>query len=184
MRLWPLAFAVFAPLAQAPAQDTADVFRDGADNAKVHAASGFVCPLAIGRFRRDAAGERDPSEGMDFCAYSGLDGVYGTITLLPLKGPYDPKAALVPDFLEQEHTGGRLAGEAPMKLAGASVYTRTYGTPGTAELHYRTLFAASAVGNWAVQVTMEYASPRDDVAEKEFLSSVYDAAFRKLAPRP
>jgi hypothetical protein len=167
--------------ASAQAQASGDVFADGAGNAKVHAASGFVCPLQIGHLERDAVGERDPSLGTDFCAYSALDGVYGTITLVPLKGPYDPKTALVPDFQEQEGTGGRMIGEAPAKIGGANVYTRSYETTNLGDAHYRVLFAAGAVGQWAVQVTMEYASPRDDTVEGEFLDAVYAQALRKLA---
>jgi hypothetical protein len=167
--------------APALAQDATDVFTDAAGGARVHAASGFVCPLQIGHFERDAVGERDPSSGTDFCAYSALDGVYGTITLMPLKGPYDPKTALVPEFVEQEGTGGRMIGEGPMKLAGQSVYTRKYETTSLEDARYRVLFAASAAGPWAVQVTMEYASPRDDAVEQEFLETVFAAAFKKLA---
>ena len=77
---------------------TADPFTDGKDGAKVHIASGFVCPAMIGHFERDAAGESDADTATDFCAYSALDGVYGTITLTPLNGAYDPKASLAPDF--------------------------------------------------------------------------------------
>jgi hypothetical protein len=172
-----------AALLSAPAfaQDSADVFTDAAGGARVHAASGFVCPLQIGHFERDAVGERDPSSGTDFCAYSALDGVYGTITLSPLKGPYDPKTALVPEFVEQEGTGGRMIGEGPVKLGGQSVYARRYETTSLEDARYRVLFAASAAGPWAVQVTMEYASPRDDAVEQEFLETVFAAAFKKLA---
>jgi hypothetical protein len=167
--------------APALAQAAGDVFADAANSAKVHAASGFVCPLQIGHFERDAVGERDPSQETDFCAYSALDGVYGTIVLAPLKGPYDPKAALVPAFQEQEGTGGRMIREAPAKIGGANVYTRLYETINLGDAHYRALFAAGAVGQWAVQVTMEYASPRDDAVESEFLNAVYAQALKKLA---
>ena len=78
-------------LSPALAQTTdIDAFKDAGDDAKVHA-SGFVCPLFIGHFERDAYGERDPSIGADFCAYSAIDGVYGTITLTPLKSAYVPE---------------------------------------------------------------------------------------------
>jgi hypothetical protein len=176
-----LAFLVLTT--PALAQGAGDAFTDAADNAKVHAASGFVCPPRIGLFERDAVGERDPATNADFCAYSALDGVYGTITLVPLTGPYDPKAALVPDFVEQEATGGRQIREGTAKLGGVGVYTRTYETTSLEDLHYRTLFAASAVGNWALQVTMEYASPRDDAVEQEFLNTVYASALRKIAQK-
>jgi len=163
------------------AQDGGDVFSDAANNAKIHTASGFVCPAKIGLFVRDAVGERDPKTDTVYCAYSALDGVYGTITLSPLNGPYDPKTALVPDFQEEEATGGKSIGEKPLKVGGANIYTRIYETTGLEELHYRVQFAASAVGNWAVQVTMEYASPRDDAIREDFLRAAYSGAFRRIA---
>ena len=178
LRFW--AFLLLT--APALAQENGDVFTDGANNAKVHGASGFVCPAKIGLFVRDAVGERDPKLGTDYCAYSALDGVYGTIILSPLSGPYDPKSALVPDFQEEEATGGKRIAERSATLGGArGVYTRTYETTSLEDLHYRVLFAASAVGNWAVQVTMEYASPRDDALEQQFLDAVYAEALRRIA---
>src|SRR5216684_596755 len=104
-----LAVAVIGWLALSPAMaqtTNIDAFKDGADEAKVHSASGFVCPLFIGHFERDAFGERAPMLGSDFCAYSALDGVYGTITLTPLRAAYDPKTALQQEFTEQEGIGG------------------------------------------------------------------------------
>jgi len=174
-----LAFFVLAT--PALAQGTGDVFADAASNAKTHVASGFVCPAKIGIFERDAVGARDPSAGWDFCSYSALDGVYGTITLAPLGEAYEPKTALALDFKEQEATGGRKIAETPVKLGGASVYTRLYQTTSLADVHYRVLFAAATAGPWAVQVTMEYASPRDDRIEREFLDAVYAQAFKTLA---
>ena len=67
LALAALALAASPALAQTTDIDT---FKDGPDEAKVHAASGFVCPQFIGHFERDAYGERDPSIGSDFCAYS------------------------------------------------------------------------------------------------------------------
>ncbi|MGC9953870.1 MAG: hypothetical protein ABSD21_06300 [Rhizomicrobium sp.] len=169
----------------AHAQDSADSFADGVNGAKVHSASGFVCPQQIGRFERDAVGERDPQAGADFCAYSALDGVYGTITLTPLRGAYDPKAMLTPDFVVQEGTGGRMVGETTQlvgpKNAPLSVYMRTYETAKLETLHYRTLFAGAAVGPWAVQVTIEYADPRDSDKEVDFLNAAYTEAIAKIA---
>ncbi len=170
-----------AMLAPAFAQEDGDVFADAPNNAKTHTASGFVCPDKIGIFVRDAVGERDPQAGADFCAYSALDGVYGTIVLAPLSGPYEPKNALASDFQEQEGTGGKKIAEGPITLGRAPVYTRIYQTSSLESFRYRTLFAARAVGSWAVQVTVEYASPRDDKIEREFLESVYGQAIRKLA---
>lgn len=179
LRVSILCLTVAVP-AGALAQAAGDIFADAPGNAKRHVASGFVCPSRIGIFMRDAVGERDPSTGTDFCAYSALDGVYGTITLAPLSGPYDPKAALAGDFEEQEGTGGRKIAEGPLKLGTASVYARSYQTSSLESIHYRVQFAAADAGGWGVRVTMEYASPRDDRMEREFLETVYAAAFKTL----
>jgi len=166
-------------------QDLADSFAEGPNSAKLHSASGFVCPQQIGRFERDAVGERDPQTGADFCAYSALDGVYGTVTLVPLRGSYDPKTMLAPDFVVQEGTGGRMVGETTQMLnpknAQLAVYTRTYETAKLETLHYRIQFTSAVVGNWAVQVTIEYAEPRDDDAQAMFLNAVYAEAVSKIA---
>jgi hypothetical protein len=162
-----------------------DAFKDAPDEAKVHSASGFICPLFIGHFERDAYGERDPSIGADFCAYSALDGVYGTITLTPLKTAYDPKTALVPEFTEQEGIGGKMIGESTMNIGGGatpiSVYTRTYETAALETLHYRILFSGGTIGSWALEATVEFATPRDDDKERDFLKAVYDEALAHIA---
>jgi hypothetical protein len=183
LKFFAVCLAALTGAAPAFAQTNVDVFSDGPANAKVHTASGFVCPGKIGLFERDAAGERDPSANADFCAYSALEGVYGTITLVPLAGPYDPKTALASEFVEQEDIGGKRIGEGTVKVGGASVYARSYETTSLEDLHYRTLFSASAVGNWAVQVTVEYASPRDDAVKQEFLNAVYAGALKTLATK-
>lgn len=168
----------------ASAQDTSNSFADAANGAKAHRASGFVCPQQIGHFERDAVGELDPQAGSDFCAYSALDGVYGTITLAPLHGAYDPKAMLAPDFVVQEGSGGRMVGKSTQllgsKTAPLSVYTRTYETAKLATMHYRALFAGSVVGSWAVQVTIEYADPRDNDNEAAFLNAAYALAVTEI----
>jgi hypothetical protein len=164
------------------AQGSADTFSDRAeDGAKVHA-SGFVCPQRIGDFERDAVGEYDPERNQDFCAYSALDGVYGTITLAPLSGGYDPKAAMADEFREQEATGGKRIAEKLVKLNGSplSIYTRTYRTTRAEELEYRLLFAGAVVKNWVVQASVEYADPRDTQTEAEFLRDVYAAAEKEI----
>jgi hypothetical protein len=159
-------------LAQVVAGDT---FSDGRDGAKVHVASGFACPLKIGQFERDAVGESDPSAGADFCAYSGQDGVYGTIKLTPVTGTYDPKVSFVRDFTEQEATGGKKIAEGnaaePMPI-----YTRSYETSKLEDLHYRVLFAGAQVKSWAVEAIVEYADPRDASLKQEFLRAVYAEA--------
>jgi hypothetical protein len=180
--------ASFAAGAPALAQTTnIDAFKDGPDQAKVHT-SGFACPQFIGHFERDAFGERDPSKGADFCAYSALDGVYGTITLTPLKGPYDAKVELTPEFTEQEGIGGKLIGEKTMALGGGktplTVYTRTYETAALETLHYRILFSSGTVGNWALEATVEFATPRDDDKLRDFLNAVYTEALVDIAKAP
>jgi hypothetical protein len=171
------------------AQIDSDVFVDGKDGAKVHSASGFVCPLSVGSFERDSVGEADPETSADFCAYSALDGVYGTITLKPLNGPYDATASLSSQFAEQEGSAGQLVGEGTQKFGikgkpAIAVYTRTYGTASLADLHYRVLFAGGVVGQWAVEATIEYADPRDTELEQGFLNAVYAAALAKIGPAP
>ncbi len=169
------------------AQDmTADPFTDGPDGAKIHIASGFSCPAMIGHFERDAVGASDVDAHTDFCAYAALDGVYGTIKLTPLSGDYDPKAALAADFVEQERTGGKQVDEKTVTVDGKdgapiSVYTRTYQTATLEELHYYAEFTGAAVNAWAVEATIEYASPRNDAEAKEFLDTVYGAAARIAA---
>lgn len=161
-------------------------FVDGAKDTKVHAASGFICPLKIGLFERDAVGQSNPQQGADFCTYSALDGVYGTVTLKPLSGAYDAKASLAPEFAVQEGSGGKKADEGVVKLAngGASplaIYTRGYETSALEDLHYRVLFTGAAFGNWAVETTVEYAEPRDTPYQREFLETVYRAATAEIA---
>ena len=163
------------------AQQSGDTFTDRDDGAKVHV-SGFVCPQRLGTFERDAAGESDPEKNEDFCAYASLDGVYGTVTLSPLNGGYDPKASFASDFSEQESTGGKRIGEKTIRLNGSplSIYTRTYRTARAEALEYRIVFAGAAVKNWVVQVTVEYADPRDAQTESEFLQAIYAAAEREI----
>ena len=127
--------------------------------------------------------------GSDFCAYSARDGVYGTITLTPLRAPYDPKTALQQEFTEQEGIGGKLVSEATMPVGGGttpiSVYSRTYETAALETLHYRIIFSGGTIGNWAVEATVEFGTPRDDQNMHDFLNAVYTEALvhiAKLAP--
>lgn len=170
------------------AQDTnADPFVDAKGGAKLHAASGFVCPLKIGLFERDAVGEADPETGSAFCAYSALDGVYGTIKLVPLDGPYNAETSLAPDFIEEEGTGGRrLAAGITTVAAKPSpvvVYVRTYETGRLEDLHYRVLFAGAQFKNWAVEACVEYAEPRDTPVEEEFLHAVFTSAENAIVAK-
>jgi hypothetical protein len=176
---------VLAAAGGALAADTnAQPFVDGTKDSRVHSASGFICPLKIGTFERDAAGQADQQSGADFCAYSALDGVYGTITLTPLTGTYDAKASLADDFAVQEGTGGKKVAEGVVKLAPLEIFTRSYETSRLADLHYRVLFAGASVGNWAVETTIEYAEPRDKADQRDFLEAVYRAAGAEIAARP
>lgn len=176
-------FAGATAVAQTVAGDT---FADAANGAKAHVASGFVCPAKIGAFERDAVGETDPETGADFCAYAALDGLYGTIVLVPLNGTYDAKRSLAGDFAEQEGTGGKQIAETGINIASAqgapplAVYTRTYETAKLEDLHYRVLFAGAAVNNWAVEATIEFAEPRDVRDEQLFLHAVYAAAQSEI----
>jgi hypothetical protein len=177
--------ALFVALLATPAlaQNTAlDTFNDGADSAKVHK-SGFVCPLHLGSFERDAAGQSDVETGADFCSYAALDGVYGTIKLIPLAGAYDPKTSMAQDFTEQEQTGSHKISEGDVKLGGGTVYARTYETSKLEDLHYRVTFAGTGLNGWAVEVTTEFADPRDTPEQKDFLDAVYEAATKEIAAK-
>ena len=182
-----IAVATFALPALAQTTDI-DAFKDAGSEAKVHVASGFVCPQFIGHFERDAYGERNPSIGSDYCLYSALDGVYGTITLTPLKAAYDPKTALAAEFTEQEGIGGKIVAERTMLIGGGaapiSVYQRTYETAALETLHYRILFSGGTVGDWALEATVEFATPRDDDAKQLFLDTVYAEALAHIAKLP
>lgn len=180
------ALGVLAFQFRASAQTVAgDTFADGANGAKVHVASSFVCPAKIGLFERDAVGEYDPETGADFCAYSALDGVYGTIRLFPIKGTYDAKTSLSGEFAEQEGTGGKRIAEGETNVASeqrtpVSVYQRTYEAAKLEDLHYRVEFTGAAIGTWAVETTLEYAEPRDLPEAKNFLEYTYAAARDRI----
>lgn len=179
--LWWILSTAFA----AAQELTGDSFADGKDGAKIHTASGLVCPAKIGPFERDAVGEYDPQSRADFCAYSALDGVYGTIRILPAGTGYDAKASLAHDFAEQEATGGKRIAEdiiriAPQSSQPLAVYTRSYETAELEELHYRVVLTGAEVKNWAVETTIEYASPRDTEVETDFLHAVYQAVPREI----
>lgn len=167
-------------VAAAQAEDV-EGFSEGPNGALLHARSGFMCPLKIGPFERDAAGRRDPERDSDYCAYSALSGVYGTIVIMPLGSTFDPKESSAAEF---PGMGGTVVGETvqPLGAPGASlpVYLRTTETARLESLHYRTLFADAAVGAWSVEVIVEYADPRDREAQTAFLNNVYAAAQREL----
>jgi hypothetical protein len=163
-----------------------DVFVDGVGGAKVHEASGFICPLKIADFERDAVGQRDPQTDTDYCAYSALDGVYGTVMLRPLPKTYDPKVMLESDFALQEGAGGKILGEwfqsVGARSAPLTAYVRSYETARLEATHYRALLASAVVGAWSVQVTVEYADPKDKLLERDFLNAAYEAAVAKIPP--
>ncbi len=174
---------------RAAAQDASGEFSDGANDAKVHVASHFVCPRIVGHFERDAVGEADPETSADFCSYSARDGVYATITLKPAGTGYDAAQSLASDFAVQENTGGKKVAEAVLKYPAKSgpplsVYTRSYETTALEELHYRVLYSGAAIGAWAVEVTLEFADPRDNADERDFLDAVYRAALAEMPAAP
>jgi hypothetical protein len=186
-RIGLISLLVFAALPALAQTTDIDAFKDGPDEAKVHV-SGFVCPQFIGHFERDAYGERNPSIKSDFCGYSALDGVYGTITLTPLTGPFDAKASLADEFAEQEGSSGKSIGEGTAFAGGGKnpikVYTRTYETAALETLHYRIQFTVGTIGNWAVRVTTEYATPRDDDKQRDFLNTAFAEAIAHIPRTP
>jgi hypothetical protein len=159
-----------------------DVFAEGKNGDKVHTASGFVCPHAIGTFVRDAAGETDPERQTASCSYSTLDGVYGIVTLVPLKDGYDPKNSLAPQFEETQTTGGKMVWQGTVKIGKPplTVYSRIYQTAKLEDLKYSVLFSGSVVKNWAVETTIEYAEPRDTPEKTVFLNAIYEAALAEI----
>ncbi len=184
-----LAVAISAVIPASAQETNGDPFSDARDGAKLHTASGFLCPAKIGRFVRDAVGEADPATGADFCAYSALAGVYGTIKLTLVSEPYNAKTSLAPGFIEEEGTGGKRVAERMISLPAKSgtpplaVYTRTYETAKLDDLHYRVIFAGAQLKNWAVETTIEYADPRDLAVEAEFLRAAYAEAEKAIAAK-
>lgn len=184
----PIALAglfLFALAAPALADD--DVFADGKEGAKVHIASGYVCPQKIGRFERDAVGMRDPATGKDYCSYAARDGVYGIVMLSPLTGNYDPKALMAPEFQFQEGTRGRLSEESTQSLGPGKAlpaYVRIYDAAKVEAMRYRTFYACAAVGNWVVSVGVEYGDPRDKDLRDDFLNHIYGEAMQRFVTPP
>jgi hypothetical protein len=176
--------ALLLAASPALAQDSGEVFSGDVGGVMQHNASGFTCPLKIGSFERDAVGQRTPEIGADYCAYSALSGVYGTIVIMPLPRTYDPKAILAPEFAIQDGSGGRMIDETQQgigaKDAKLPVFVRTYETTRVESLHYRMLFASAAVGAWSVQVILEYAWPRDKDMQAAFLANAYGMALKEI----
>ncbi len=166
-------------LAAAPALAQEGGFADGPNGAATHA-SGFVCPLKIDTFERDATGLRDAGTGADYCAYSALSGVYGTVIIMALPSPFDPKNVLAPEFRVQEGTDGHLISEAMQKIAAIPVYTRVYETARLQSRQYRTLYASTAVGAWSIVAIVEYAHPQDQDLASTFLSAIYGEAVKDI----
>lgn len=167
-----------------PAFAIDDVFEDASGGAKRHVVSGFICPAQIGHYDRDAVGVRDTARHADYCAYSARDGVYGSVVLSPLPSNFDPKALITPDIVLQEGAGSRMSAEGVYQLGpgkNLAVYTRTYDAARIEAMRYRVLLAVAAVGSWAVQVTVEYADPRDLETKNEFVNAIFDRAVAQLA---
>ena len=163
------------------------VFKDGPAGEKIHIASNFACPDHIGRYIRDAVGESDLESGSDFCSYYALDGVYGTVTLTPLKGAYDPARSLSSGFIQQEGIGAKKIGTKTIELGPDGkkhkVYMRTYETAHLETLHYRITYSGAAYKGWIIETTTEYAEPRDDKVNRNFLDWVYGPALKDLVAR-
>lgn len=159
-----------------------DVFAEGKDGEKIHTASGFVCPHALGAFVRDAVGESDPERRSASCSYSTQDGVYGVITLVPVGSGYDPKTSLAPEFEQQQATGGKMVWQGTVNLGKPPipVYIRLYQTAKLEELKYTVLYSGGVVKNWAVETTIEYADPRDTPEKDAFLKGVYQRALSEI----
>lgn len=159
-----------------------DVFSEGNNGEKIHEGSGFVCPYALGPFVRDAAGETDPERQTVTCNYSTQDGVYGTVTLLPLRSGYEPKASLAAQFEQQQATGGKVVwqGTSTIGTPPLAVYIRLYQTAKLEELKYTVLYSSSAVKNWVVETTIEYADPRDKPEKDTFFNGIYAAALAQI----
>ncbi len=168
-------------LAAVPALAQEGGFADGPNGAAIHV-SGFVCRLKIGTFERDATGLRDAGTGADYCAYSALSGIYGTLIIRTLPSPFDPKNVLAPEFRVQEGTDGHLIDEAMQKIAAIPVYTRIYETARLQSRQYRTLYASAAVGAWSVVAIVEYAHPQDKGLANAFLAAIYGEAAKDLVP--
>lgn len=155
------------------------------DGALVHAASGFTCPETLGVFRRDAAGLR---EGGQYCAYSAVSGIYGTIFLKPIAANYDPKAVLAPEARSIESQGGIAVTETEQPVgaqsAAVTVYLRTYEMARLDALTYRAQLATAAIGAFAVEVEIEYAFPRDKAEQTGFVTAVYGEAIKDMAGAP
>ncbi|MEJ1967958.1 MAG: hypothetical protein WDN03_04850 [Rhizomicrobium sp.] len=99
-----------------------------------------------------------------------------------------PGPALIPEFTEQEGIGGKMIGERTMNIGGGaapvSVYSRTYETAALETLHYRIQFSSGTVGAWAVEATVEFATPRDDDKQRDFLNAVFTEALVHIAKTP
>lgn len=174
-----------APAAAAPpVLDASAVFRDGPNGEKIHIASGFVCPVHVGRFVRDAVGERDLATHTDFCSYYGFDGVYGTLTIGPQTGAYDPLQSLAPKFEQEEAIAAKQVAQGTLafaaKPAPLAVFSRAYETSHLETLHYRIAFTGAAVSGWVVETATEYAEPRDNAVQQAFLNWVYGSAVGAL----
>jgi hypothetical protein len=162
-------------------------FRDGPHDGRIARASGFVCPDRVGPYIRDAAGQSGMSEKRVFCSYYALDGIYGTVRILPLKGKFDGPGLLAGQFSQEAGSGGRVVDQKTRSFHAASgllrVFTRTYETSHLENLHYRVSYASAPALGWVVEVISEYASPRDDATKAVFLNWVYGPGLATLQPR-
>lgn len=187
LAVWSLALVSISLASAEGATLALGAFRDGPHDGRIARASGFVCPDRIGPYIRDAAGQSGVSQQKVFCSYYALDGIYGTVRILPLDGSFDGPDLLAGQFSQEAGSGGRVVSQKPLSftLDGKvlRVFSRTYETSHLENLHYRVRYASAPVRGWVVEVISEYASPRDDATRTIFLNWVYGPGLAALQPR-
>ncbi len=185
--LWALALVSTALASARGATVALGAFRDGPHDGRIARASGFVCPDRIGPYIRDAAGQSSVSQKRVFCSYYALDGIYGTVRILPLDGQFDGPGLLAGQFSQEAGSGGRVVAQKNLSFAAAGrvlpVFSRTYETSHLENLHYRVSYASAPIRGWVVEVISEYASPRDDATKTVFLDWVFGPGLAALRPR-
>ena len=187
LAVWGLAL-VSSSLASAHGTTVAlGAFRDGPHDGRIARASGFVCPDRVGPYIRDAAGQTGVSQKKVFCSYYALDGIYGTVRILPLHGQFDGPGLLAGQFSQEAGSGGKVVAQKTFSFSAAgrmlSMFSRTYENSHLENLHYRVNYASAPVRGWVVEVISEYASPRDDATRTVFLDWVYGPGLAALQPR-
>jgi len=155
----------------------ADSFAEGANGAKLHSASGFVCPQQIGRSSRTRWASVIRKLARIFVPIPRLMASNGTVTASAARDTIQRRARA--GFVRAERyrrTNGRRndANAEPQERAIGGL-TRTYETRS-----WKRCISASSLParSWelAVQVTIDMAEPRDNDAQAMFLNAVYAEA--------